>query len=116
MQTALALAENEAQEDSLELVTISEKHMRAVVKISSGFRDFIKTSAPSMEGSTSSPARRQTPRESTRMRERATGLDIRSRFVFNFLGFIETFLHFSSFRLGHAVCCSIQYEIMTLMI
>ncbi|CAI6081156.1 unnamed protein product [Clonostachys chloroleuca] len=46
MQTALALAENEAKEDNLELVTISEKHMRAVVKISSGFRDFIKTSAP----------------------------------------------------------------------
>ncbi|EWY92879.1 hypothetical protein FOYG_06306 [Fusarium oxysporum NRRL 32931] len=49
MQTALALAENEAQEENSERVTISEKHLRAVVKMSRGFRDYIKTAVP-LEG------------------------------------------------------------------
>ncbi|KAF5002171.1 hypothetical protein FGRMN_547 [Fusarium graminum] len=46
MQTALALAENEAEEEHMERITISEKHLRAVVKMSRGFRDYIKTAVP----------------------------------------------------------------------
>jgi hypothetical protein len=42
MQTALALAENDAEEESTENVTICVKHLRAVVKMSRGFRDYIK--------------------------------------------------------------------------
>ena len=41
MQTALALAENEAQEEGLDKITIAEKHMRAVVKLSSSFKDYM---------------------------------------------------------------------------
>ena len=46
MQTALALAESDAQEDGTDTVTLSEKHIRAVVKLSKGFRDFVKHSMP----------------------------------------------------------------------
>ncbi|RSL75681.1 hypothetical protein CEP51_010650 [Fusarium floridanum] len=49
MQTALALAESDAQDENSERITISEKHMRAVVKMSRGFRDYIKN-ASSVEG------------------------------------------------------------------
>lgn len=42
MQTALALAESEAQEEDSALIYISEKHLRAVVKMSRGFRDYMK--------------------------------------------------------------------------
>lgn len=45
MQTALALAESEAQDENLETVTVSEKHLRAVVKMSKGFRNYVKRSA-----------------------------------------------------------------------
>ena len=46
MQTALALAENEAQEECSENITICVKHLRAVVKMSRGFRDYIKNAVP----------------------------------------------------------------------
>ena len=46
MQTALALAENEAREDGLERTTLSEKHIRAVVKMSRSFKDYISRSSP----------------------------------------------------------------------
>ncbi|KAF4967303.1 hypothetical protein FSARC_5133 [Fusarium sarcochroum] len=46
MQTALALAESEAQEENTERITIAEKHLRAVVKMSRGFRDYIKKAVP----------------------------------------------------------------------
>lgn len=46
MQTALALAEADAQEENSERITIAERHLRAVVKMSRGFRDYIKDSAP----------------------------------------------------------------------
>ncbi|SPJ75016.1 related to TOB3 (member of AAA-ATPase family) [Fusarium torulosum] len=46
MQTALALAENEAEEEHTERITISEKHLRAVMKMSRGFRDYIKNAVP----------------------------------------------------------------------
>ncbi|KAK3945381.1 P-loop containing nucleoside triphosphate hydrolase protein [Diplogelasinospora grovesii] len=41
LQTAVALAENEALENSLEKVTLSDKHLRAVVKMSRGFKDYL---------------------------------------------------------------------------
>lgn len=44
MQTALALAEAEAQEEHTERITIAEKHIRAVVKMSRGFKDYMKDS------------------------------------------------------------------------
>lgn len=44
MQTALALAESDAQEENTERIIIAEKHLRAVVKMSRGFRDYIKGS------------------------------------------------------------------------
>lgn len=46
MQTALALAESEAQEEGYHKTTISEKHIRAVVKMSRGFKDFMEDSMP----------------------------------------------------------------------
>ncbi|KAK7430100.1 hypothetical protein QQZ08_003284 [Neonectria magnoliae] len=46
MQTALALAESESQEQNTDRIMIGEKHLRAVVKMSRGFRDYIKTSIP----------------------------------------------------------------------
>ncbi|KAK4216539.1 hypothetical protein QBC37DRAFT_454518 [Rhypophila decipiens] len=44
LQTAVALAETEAVENGVETVTLTDKHLRAVVKMSSGFRDFLKKS------------------------------------------------------------------------
>lgn len=49
MQTALALAESEAEEANADRIAISEKHLRAVVKMSRGFKDYIKNTA-SVEG------------------------------------------------------------------
>ncbi|KAI5467372.1 hypothetical protein BGZ63DRAFT_344641 [Mariannaea sp. PMI_226] len=46
MQTALALAESEASDENSERILLSEKHIRAVVKMSRGFRDYIQTSIP----------------------------------------------------------------------
>ncbi|KAK5992841.1 ATPase family AAA domain-containing protein 3B [Cladobotryum mycophilum] len=45
MQTALALAESEAQDENLQTVVLQEKHLRAVVKMSKGFKDYIKNSS-----------------------------------------------------------------------
>ncbi len=41
LQTAVALAESEALDDGVETVTVTDKHLRAVVKMSRGFRDFL---------------------------------------------------------------------------
>lgn len=41
LQTAVALAETEALEAGLETVTVTDKHLRAVVKMSKGFKDFL---------------------------------------------------------------------------
>jgi AAA+ superfamily predicted ATPase len=41
LQTAVALAETDALEGGVETVTVTEKHLRAVVKMSSGFKDFL---------------------------------------------------------------------------
>ncbi|KAF5027575.1 hypothetical protein F66182_317 [Fusarium sp. NRRL 66182] len=46
MQTALALAEGEAQDENSERITITEKHLRAVVKMSRGFREYLKNAVP----------------------------------------------------------------------
>lgn len=46
MQTALALAESDAQDEGSDKTVIAEKHIRAVVKLSKGFRDYIKNSIP----------------------------------------------------------------------
>lgn len=46
MQTALALAESDAQDENSERIIINEKHIRAVVKMSRGFRDYIQHSIP----------------------------------------------------------------------
>ncbi|KAM7209352.1 hypothetical protein V8F20_000402 [Naviculisporaceae sp. PSN 640] len=45
LQTAVALAETEAVENGVETVTLTDKHLRAVVKMSSGFREFLKKSS-----------------------------------------------------------------------
>ncbi|KAK0730417.1 P-loop containing nucleoside triphosphate hydrolase protein [Lasiosphaeris hirsuta] len=42
LQTAVALAETEALEDGVETVTVGEKHLRSVAKMSSGFKDFLR--------------------------------------------------------------------------
>jgi len=43
LQTAVALAETEALEDGCESrVTVGDKHLRAVVKMSKGFKDFLR--------------------------------------------------------------------------
>jgi hypothetical protein len=42
LQTAVALAETEALEDGVETVTVTEKHLRAVAKMSKGFKDFLR--------------------------------------------------------------------------
>ena len=47
MQTALALAESDAQDEGADKTVIAEKHMRAVVKLSKGFKDFIQQTMPS---------------------------------------------------------------------
>jgi hypothetical protein len=44
MQTALALAESDAHDEGESRVVIGEKHIRAVVKMSQGFRDYVKAS------------------------------------------------------------------------
>ncbi|KAH8899374.1 ATPase [Thozetella sp. PMI_491] len=41
LQTAVALAESEALEDGVESVTLTDKHVRAVVKMSRGFKDYL---------------------------------------------------------------------------
>ncbi|KAH8196276.1 hypothetical protein TruAng_009557 [Truncatella angustata] len=41
LQTTVALAETEALEDDASIVTVSEKHLRAVVKMSRGFKNFL---------------------------------------------------------------------------
>ncbi|KAM0262910.1 hypothetical protein ACHAQJ_001503 [Trichoderma viride] len=46
MQTALALAESDSNETGLPTITIGEKHVRAVVKMSKGFKDYIKSAMP----------------------------------------------------------------------
>ncbi|KAJ4862909.1 ATPase family associated with various cellular activities (AAA) domain-containing protein [Trichoderma breve] len=46
MQTALALAESDSNEEGLQTITIGEKHIRAVVKMSKGFKDYIKSVGP----------------------------------------------------------------------
>ncbi|KAK1255050.1 hypothetical protein MKX08_009045 [Trichoderma sp. CBMAI-0020] len=46
MQTALALAESDSNEEGLPTITIGEKHVRAVVKMSKGFKDYIKSEMP----------------------------------------------------------------------
>ncbi|KAH6609358.1 tob3 member of aaa-atpase family [Trichoderma cornu-damae] len=50
MQTALALAESDSNEEGLPTITIGEKHIRAVVKMSKGFKDYIKSAMPSSSG------------------------------------------------------------------
>ncbi|KAI1407577.1 P-loop containing nucleoside triphosphate hydrolase protein [Hypoxylon sp. FL1857] len=42
LQTAVALAETEALEDGADKVTVSDKHLRAVVKMSRGFKNFLR--------------------------------------------------------------------------
>ena len=42
LQTAVALAETEAVDDGCETVTVTDKHLRAVVKMSKGFKDFLR--------------------------------------------------------------------------
>lgn len=42
LQTAVALAETEALEDGVDKVTVTDKHLRAVVKMSRGFKDFLR--------------------------------------------------------------------------
>lgn len=42
LQTAVALAETEALEDGVESVSITEDHLRAVAKMSKGFKDFLR--------------------------------------------------------------------------
>jgi hypothetical protein len=42
LQTAVALAETEALEDGVETVTLADKHLRAVAKMSKGFKDFLR--------------------------------------------------------------------------
>lgn len=41
LQTAVALAETEALEDGVETVTVMEKHFKAVVKMSRGFKSYL---------------------------------------------------------------------------
>ncbi|RYP72646.1 hypothetical protein DL770_007933 [Monosporascus sp. CRB-9-2] len=42
LQTAVALAEADAAEDEVDRVTVTEKHLRYVVKMSRGFKDFLR--------------------------------------------------------------------------
>ncbi|KAF6815979.1 ATPase [Colletotrichum sojae] len=43
LQTALALAESDATEEGTERITVTDKHLRAVVKMSRGFRDYLRS-------------------------------------------------------------------------
>lgn len=42
LQTAVALAETEAEEEGLERVDVAERHLRQVVKMSRGFKEFLR--------------------------------------------------------------------------
>jgi AAA+ superfamily predicted ATPase len=42
LQTAVALAETEAEEEGLERVSVAARHLRQVVKMSRGFKDFMR--------------------------------------------------------------------------
>lgn len=42
LQTAVALAETEALEDGNEKITVTDKHLRSVVKMSRGFKNFLR--------------------------------------------------------------------------
>ncbi|RYP00792.1 hypothetical protein DL764_006396 [Monosporascus ibericus] len=42
LQTAVALAEADAAEDEVDRVTVTDKHLRHVVKMSRGFKDFLR--------------------------------------------------------------------------
>ncbi|KAI0881424.1 P-loop containing nucleoside triphosphate hydrolase protein [Annulohypoxylon maeteangense] len=43
LQTAVALAETEALEDGIEKVSVTDKHLKAVVKMSRGFKNFLRS-------------------------------------------------------------------------
>ncbi|OHW90720.1 ATPase protein [Colletotrichum incanum] len=43
LQTALALAESDAAEEEIERICVTDKHLRAVVKMSRGFRDYLRS-------------------------------------------------------------------------
>ncbi|KAK1980846.1 ATPase, partial [Colletotrichum cereale] len=43
LQTALALAESDAADEGSERICIADKHLRAVVKMSRGFRDYLRS-------------------------------------------------------------------------
>ncbi|KAK3394362.1 ATPase [Podospora didyma] len=42
LQTAVALAETEAMDDGVETVTVTDKHIRSVAKMSSGFKEYLR--------------------------------------------------------------------------
>ncbi|KAI1173570.1 hypothetical protein F4777DRAFT_557298 [Nemania sp. FL0916] len=42
LQTAVALAESDAVEDDAEIVLVSDKHLRSVVRMSAGFKTFVQ--------------------------------------------------------------------------
>ncbi|KAK4231733.1 hypothetical protein QBC38DRAFT_439752 [Podospora fimiseda] len=44
LQTAVALAETEATDGALETITVQDRHLKAVVKMSSGFKNFLSKS------------------------------------------------------------------------
>lgn len=46
MQMMLAMAESEAREEGGKVVTVTPKHVAAVVKLSGGFRDYLKKTTP----------------------------------------------------------------------
>ncbi|KAK3990328.1 hypothetical protein QBC44DRAFT_394606 [Cladorrhinum sp. PSN332] len=52
LQTAVALAETEALDGALETITVQDRHLKAVVKMSSGFRSFLtkRRAAAPVEG------------------------------------------------------------------
>ncbi|KAK3330185.1 hypothetical protein B0H66DRAFT_49208 [Apodospora peruviana] len=56
LQTAVALAETEAEENGVETVIVTDKHLRSVVKMSSGFKEFlnrkrkVRWASPAVEG------------------------------------------------------------------
>ncbi|KAJ0322471.1 hypothetical protein COL5a_008701 [Colletotrichum fioriniae] len=43
LQTALALAESDAAEEGTDRICVTDKHLRAVVKMSRGFRDYLRS-------------------------------------------------------------------------
>lgn len=54
MQTAVALAETEALEDGSDKVNVTEQHLRAVVKMSKGFKDYMRRRRGWAEGDSDS--------------------------------------------------------------